>query len=810
MHHLSTLANLPADFRHAFRTMRSNPGFTAVAVASLALGIGANTAVFSVVNAVMLRPLPYPDPGRLVRVAEQYNRNAISIPEYEFWKEHSRSFASMAGYRGGGDRGMPNGAGREWLKTTVVTADFFRTLGVVPSLGREFSTEELRSGGPQAVILSDAIWRRDFGADPGVLGRAVRLDEATCTVVGVLPASFWFHSEADAYLPLRVTGGLDDRGTNTDAIARLKPGVPLAHAQAEAAGLTAAYRRAYPEVSAQYRGLVLVPFQEYLSGDVRTNLLLLFGAVALLLLIACSNLAGLLLARLAGRSREIAVRLALGAGAARLLRQFLVENLLLAFLGGAAGLIGAWWLLRALLGAIPFPLTIAAPVRIDTGVLAFTLAAAFATGLLFTLPPVLNARRLDIHTVLKSAGRVSGAGPVRQRTRAYLVVGEVALSTALLVSAGLLIQSLFRLNQERLGFRPHGLVTFSTPLEAAQHRDADALAMFQNALLEHLGSLPGVRGVAATNVLPLDRWSNLPTQREGHPEQSIGGMEVRVVTPSYFEVMGIPVVRGRSFTENDTASGPPAVLVNETLARRWWPDSSPVGDRLVIGTFKGKRLFAEAAREVIGVVADTKTAFLKEEPWPTVFVAARQAGVLAETVSSPVWIVRTGAPAGLASGIRRTVAQLDPRQRILKLRTMDDVVAATTADSRFDAWLFGAFAALALVLAGIGVYGLLAFSVAQRRQEIGTRLALGAGRGDVQRMVLRQGLALTAAGLAIGLAAAAVLARSIASLLFGVKPYDPLSYAAVAAVLLAVGLLASYLPARRATRVDPMVALRYE
>jgi putative ABC transport system permease protein len=589
-------------------------------------------------------------------------------------------------------------------------------------------------------------------------------------------------------------------------IARLKPGVSLPQLRAEMRAVTEGIRRDAPgRVPKDYRGLAPVPFQDWLVGDVRTNLLLVFGAVGLLLLIACSNLASLLLARLATRQKETAVRLALGGSRGRLLRQFFAENLLLTTAGGAAGLLGARALLGVMVAALPFRLATAEPIRLDTPVLMFTLAIAVATGALFSLAPLLSAARVDLQELLKAGGRGSAAG-ARQRTRSALVVGEVALSVTMLVSAGLLVQSLYRLHQEQLGFNPQGVATLSTPFAAERRRDAAANQQYQNTLMERMRALPGVHNVAGVNVLPLGEWSNMPTQREGHTEQSIGGMEVRRITPAYFEVMRIPVRKGRAFLDTDTASSPPVMLVNETLARRWWSGADPLGDRVVIGRYEGRDFGSPTPRQVIGVVADVKTGFLKETPAPTVYVpAAQDAGS-----GSVTWVLRADLSPGLAGEIRRAVAELDSRQRVLNIRSMEDVVATTTASSRFDAWLFGALAGLALLLTAIGLYGLLAFSVARRTGEIGTRMALGASRSAVLKLVLKEGAGLIALGLAIGLAGALAVTRSLATLLYGVRPTDPVTFAMVAALLLAVGLLASYIPARRATKVDPMVALRYE
>ncbi len=742
-----------------------------------------------------------------MHVGGKGGRDDLRISEYEFWKEHAAAFSSVAGLRGVSNQTLATGERQESIDVMVVTAGFFRTLGVPLAMGRDFDGAETQPSGPQAVILSDNLWRRSFGADPQVLGRAVRLGDGSYTVAGVSPRGFWFPQSADAFVPLRPTGSLTDRGFNTEMIGRLKPGVSLRQAQAEIATLTEDFRRA--SADSHYTGLTLIPYREWVVGDVQTKLLLLFGAAALLLLIACSNLASLLLARLAARQKEIAVRLALGGGAGRLLRQFFTENMLLGVAGGGAGLLGAHWLLGGLVAAIPFQLPASAPIRLDLPVLAFTFAIALGTGLVFSLSPFFSSSRLDVHETLKAFGRSTGTGGVRQRTRNLLVVSQVALSVTLLVAAALTIQSLYRMSHERLGFTPQGLITFRTPPTPERRRNAIASWNFEGALLERLRAVPGVRNVAAINVLPLTGQSNLPAEREGYPEQSIGGMEIRLVTPGYFEAMEIPILRGRAFDSHDTNATEPVILVSETVARLWWPQGTPLGDRVVPCRFHGKDLDGckEMSREVVGVAGDTKTVELKARPRPTVYIPAAQAAWYTFAID---WVVRGNLSPTFAEQLRRAVAEMDPHQRVDRVRTMDEILSSTTADSRFDAWLFGAFAALALTLTAIGIYGLLSFTVARRTNEFGTRMALGASRGDVLRLVLKQGVTLTAAGLVIGLAGALALGRSLSSLLFGVGATDPLSFAAVSIVLLGVGFLASYVPARRATKIDPMVALRYE
>ena len=614
------------DLHYAVRVLRKSPGLTLTAVVSLALGIGCNTAVFSLVHAALLRSLPYPEPDRLVRVAQRATQDAVSIPEFEFWKAHAQAFDSAAGYRGVMDRSLASDGRHEWIRVLAVTSDFFGTLGIRPALGREFSAEETRHGGPQAIIVSDGLWRRAFGGDAGVLGRAVRLGEANYTVVGVLPRGFWFPQAADAFVPLQPAGDSGDRGRNTEMIARLKPGLDLRQAEARMAAVTRSFREGNGDVPDNYAGLTLIPYHAWLTGDIRLNLLLLFGAVALLLLIACSNVAGMLLARLAGRQKEIAVRRALGSTPRRLFGHFLIENILLTTLGGIAGLLCAAWFLDGLVALIPFELPAPAPVRLEWPVLIFALAIAFGTALAFSTAAFLGSSRLKLHESLKTAGPFTDGGSTRQSARSFLVVAEVALSATLLVSATLLIQSLHCMYREQLGFTPHGLVTFRTPPPSRWYRNGDERAGFETRLLHRFQAVPGVRAVAAVNVLPLDGQNNFPAERAGHPGQD-GGIEVRLVTPAYFEAMRIPVRRGRFFSGRDTATAQPVIVVNETLARRWWAQGNPLGDRVVVGRFMGQDLaeIKERPREVVGVVADTKTVYLKEPPRPTVYLPAAQA-----------------------------------------------------------------------------------------------------------------------------------------------------------------------------------------
>jgi len=674
-------------------------------------------------------------------------------------------------------------------------------------LGREFDANETRAGGPQAIILTDGLWRRIFGASPEVLGRVVKLGTTSYAVAGVLPSDFWFESDADALIPLQPGTLIGDAGSNMAMIARLKPGISPRQADAERADLA---RRFFESAAMKppdgYAGLTPFSYRTLLTGvEVRTYLLYLAGAAGLLLLIACSNLAGLMLARMAARGKEIAVRLALGSSTGRLLWQSLLENLLLSAAGGLAGLLVASWMLDGLARLEPYTLRTAGTIGLDQPVLWFTFAATLATTVLFSIGPLAIAARMDFSGTLKS-GRRGNSG--RATARGVLVTGQVALTVTLLVSAALLIQTLYRLHQQELGFTPQGVMTFLTPVSTERQNDA-AIHSFEAALLERLKGLPGVRSAAEVNALPLLGWNNFPTEREGHPDQSIGGMEIRRVSSEYFATMGVHIIRGRPFYADDRETSPPVMLVSETLARQWWGQGDPIGDKVVIGRYKGKDMGKQGTSpvfEVVGVVADTRRRDMKEAPRATVYISAEQSTI----ALAMNWVLRGNFSPRFAQQLRQAVADIDPRQRVERIQTMEDIVASSTATSRFDAWLFGIFAGVALLLTAAGIYGLLAFSVARRTREIGMRMALGAGRARVIRLILGQGLGLIAIGLVAGLAGAAAVARSLSSLLFNVRPADPFSYLVVAVLLLAVGLLASYLPARRAARVDPMVALRSE
>lgn len=794
------LENLWRDLRYAARTLRRSPAFTIAAVVSLALGIGANTAVFSLVNAVMLRPLPYPRPEHLIRVVRPGSQGGnVSNIEYEIVKQNGGPFEAVAGQRGASDVRVRNGRRDEWVRAASVTPDYFKTLGAPLMMGREFAPSEARAGGPPAVILTHGAWRRWIAGDPAAIGQTLDIDGTPHTIAGVTSADFLSHDQPDVFVPLRMAGGAADLGANTTVIARLREGATPAQAAAALEAAGAEFTRLHPGLEPK-RGPALgsVSLHESLSGGSGSKLKLLSGAVGLLLLIACLNLASLIVARLSSRRREVAVRLALGGDRLRLMQQSLAESFVICAFGGVAGLAAAHWLMDSLVAAIPFPLPALGTIGIDRSVLAFTGLLTLATVMLAGLGPAILHSRMAVGSALRSAGRgESNSG--RQRLRGVLVVAQVAGAASLLIGAALLVHSLIRLHRQPLGFDPEGVLTLWTP--PVKKQDAAKRQAMIGEVLERLRTLPGVSGVTAASVLPLTGQNNFPAQRENHPEASIGGMEIRIVTPDYFRTLKVPLLRGRSFAASDSAGSQPVVMINEELARTWWPAADPLTARLVVGMFRGKRFGEDPAREVVGVVANTKAIRLAEPARPTIYLPAAQA----LWYGGGMYFAVRGGSAGSAVAAIRSV---NPALRADRIRTMEAIIADTASGSRFDALLFALFGGLALTVSITGVYGLLAYSVSCRSGEIGTRLALGATRGNVARMILGQGLRLVAAGLAIGLALAAALSRTLSGSLFEVKAADPVSFLAVALVLAAAGAAASFLPARTAARVDPLTALR--
>ena len=807
------MRTLTHDLKYGLRMLGKSPGFTAVTVLTLALGIGANTAIFSVLNGVLLRPLPYPRPNEIVQMNLQWRdgvlNDTLTAPEFEFYRDHSSAFAAMAGIRGGGEVSIKRGNTTEWIRSLRVTDGFFPVLGVRPAIGRGILRDETRPGGAQVAILSDSLWRSAFGADPAVIGRQLEMDDMVYTVGGVMAPGFTFVGQpADVFIPLQLGRNIEDTGMNTHVIARLGPGTSLAQAQANIDVVFEQFRRQGSAQSGQ-QGIQLESYQKWLAGDLRTSLLMLFGAVGFLSLIACANVASLIMARTSSRQREISIRLALGADRWQMLQQFLSESLLIALIGGAAGLLAASWVLKGLVSSIPWELPSSAHVELDGRVLAFTLLLAAGTSLVFGFTSYWQASKLDLNTSLKEGGSRGAISTPRNRMRSALVVGEAALSLMLLVGAGLLIESLYYLHQQKLGFDPHNVYTMATPFAPAAKLTVPQIWNFEQEVLRRIRVAPGVVSAAAISKLPLTGPNNLPTQQEGRPEHSIGGMEYRAISPQYFRTMRIPILQGRGFQETDTTLSTPVAIMSETVARAWWNGKSPIGDRIVVGEYQGRQFpeVLEPPREVVGVVPDVKNLAVDEAEPTTVYVPASQ---LFRPINSTAWVVRANGSLALGAVLREAVAAVNPDQRVLGVQSMSEIVARNVARPAFNALLMGIFAGLALALTSVGIYGVLSFHVARRTHEIGIRIALGARRANVLRMVVAEGVALVTVGIVIGLAGALALSRFLSSLLSGVRTTNISTYVAVSGVLLAVALVASYIPARRATKVDPLVALRYE
>lgn len=807
------LADLLHDLRYAARLQRKNPAFTIVAVIALALGIGANTAIFSVVNTVLLRPLPYKDPERLVMVWEDaskhgYPRDTPAAANFVDWRDQNQVFEGIAAIAD--ENFNLTGSGEpERLEGRRVSANLFPLLGVEPQLGRVFTAAEDQPGAQRVVLLSYPLWQRRFGGDPGIVGRALTLNGESYLVVGVMPARFQFPTSDDqAWVPIAFTQqDVANRGRHyLQVMARLKPGVSLTQAQSEMSTIAARLQQQYPQSNTDL-GAVVQPLQEYFVGDIKPALLVLLGAVGLVLLIACANVANLLLARAAVRQKEIAVRVALGARRWRLIRQFLTESVLLSTVGGLVGLAIAYGGLVLLKAFIPENVSQAREISMDLKVLGFTFLVSVLTGLIFGLAPALQAVRLNQIETLKEGGRDAATGGGGKRLRSVLVTAEVAISLVLLIGAGLLINSFLRLRNVDPGFRADNLLTMKIVLPRPKYKPFAKRAAFYNDLIQRVQSLAGVTSAAVTTNLPLYRQGNsIGIGIEGQPDPPPGQERIvvtRIVSPGYFDTMGIPLLRGRQFTEQDNETTPSVLLISETMARRYWPGEDAVGKRIAVGRITKPEDYIQ----VVGVVKDVRQFELTAEPRPQMYMSYRQAGFFEPNDL----VVKTDVdPASLAATVRKTVWEIDKDQPVSNIRTMDEILADSIARQRFSMLLLAIFAAVALALAGVGIYGVMSYSVAQRTREIGIRMALGAQTGAVLKLAVGYGMKLVLAGLVIGLIAAFALTRVMATLLFGVTATDPTTFALISLLLVAVAAIASYIPARRATRVNPIIALRYE
>jgi putative ABC transport system permease protein len=800
------------DLRYGFRTLLRNPGFCAVAILALALGIGPNTAIFTMVNAVLLKPLPVPAPDRVVMIwgtllKSGFDQMPVSAADFLDWKRQAHSFDEMSAAFAIPEYGLNvSGAGDpERVPAALASREFLPALGIKPVAGRNFLPEEDRPGGPAAVLISHAFWQRRFHSDPAAIGRTLTVDGVPRTIAGVVPHELGEMVAADLWLPTAINPNNPERQNhNYGIVARLKPGVTVAQARAEMTVIARRLESAYPATNTGW-GITLFPMAEMFTGRIRPVLLVLLGAVGLLLLIACANLANLLLARAATREKEIAIRGALGAGRRRIVRQLLTESLVLALAGGALGLALAAWGVRLMRGVVPGMFPMLQHMRVDVPVLAFTFGISILTGLLFGLVPAWKSSRTDLNTTLKeAAGRSEGAGG-SHRIRGFLLASEVALAVLLSVSAGLLLRSFMRVTGVNPGLRTDHILTMNLSLPEVKYDTPIKRAHFYKNLIERLDALPGVRSAGAVMFLPL-RVSLLSFRIgvnsfliEGRPPVSEDKQplaDFRMATPGYFNTMGITLRQGRLFDQHDDLDAKRVALVNEAMVRKHFPHESPLGKRIVMGQ----------PLEIVGVVADAKLYGLDAPVEPAIYVPHMQ-----RPSDSMGVVVRTaGDPAAMAPAVRGEILKLDPEQPVSNVRTMETVLADSLMLRRISMLLLTIFATLALTLATVGIYGLTAYSVSRRTHEIGLRVALGASQSQILRLVVGRGLVVSLIGAGIGVAAAFELTRGLAGMLYDVTATDPLVFAGVPLLLVAVSALASYVPARKATRIDPLVALRYE
>ncbi len=805
------------DLRYGIRTLRKSPGFTIVAILTLALGIGANTAIFSFVDGVLLKPLPYERPDELVFIWEKPPgslRNGISAMNYLDWRTKSGSFESMAAMSGGSVTLSGVNEPQE-LRGSRVSASYFDILRSRPAMGRTFRPDEDQPGKEQVAVLSHKLWESRFGADAGIVGRSILLNGKPCTVIGVMPGGSAFdRSFTEIWMPLAFEPKNLTRNFHwLRAVGRLKSGVSLEQAQAEMNIIGAQIAKDYPDSNKGW-GVTVDRFQDQVvNQDLRKSLYVLLAAVGAILLIGCANLANLTLARGASRQREVAIRASLGAGRWRLVRQFLTESVLLSCCGGVFGLALGYAMLAGLrLLLPPFFLPREAQVGVDWRVMLFTLGIAVLTGIVFGSAPAWQAAKPDLAAAMKDGGRGSSTGSARKRLRSALVVSEVALAFILLTGAGLLIRSFLRLQQVDMGFDSTNVITMGLPMAANKYTDGAQMTAYVRQVIDRLESIPGVRDVAATSALPLQGWSyGMWFQIAGQQAVDRANRPAcffKMVTPSYFQSLGIKFRKGRGLTNQDVKGSPPVIVINETMAKRYFKGQEPIGKQILIqDIIPGKaELGPEVPWEVVGVIADEKINGLDDD---------KSAGVYAPYAQSPtlgVDLVVRGAldPLGLRKAIETEVHHINKDQPLINIKTLEAIKAESVGSSRLRTILLGVFAGIALLLAPIGIYGVISYSVVQRTHELGVRSALGASGGELLRLVIGGGMMLAGIGVALGVAGAFALTRLLASLLFGVTATDPLTMSAVVVILGSVALLACLIPARRAAKVDPMVALRYE
>jgi predicted permease len=816
------------DIRYGLRQLWKRPAFTIIAVLTLALGIGANTAIFSVVNAVLLKPLPFPEPDQLTAVGmtdtrqkSQTDLSSLSYPDFFDFRDQNRTLASIAVYR---DRSfaLTSEEGATSLPGVKVSAEFFDVLGIKPQLGHAFVRDDEQGGGGPGgfkVIISQDFWRKHFGADPNVLGKTVMLDRRPYTVIGVMPAGFQFPIQSDPidfYASIAEDAATPDgsmpmtteRGNHSlQAVARLKPGATISQAQSDLSAIAAALSKQYPDSNTHF-GVLIKPLREEMIGDVRTALYILFGAVVCVLLIANANVANLLLARAAARGKEIALRAAMGASRARIIRQLLTESVLLAALGGGLGLLLAQWGTEALVKTVPQNIPRISNIQLDAPVLGFTLLVSLVTGVVFGLVPAWQASHVDLNSSLKSGSRTGSGGEGKGRVRNALIMAEVALALVLLISAGLLIQSFARLGRVPPGLRTERLLTARVALPPVAYPKNENVIAFFDQFLPRIRALPGVESASTIVPLPLsgrNMTTSFDIEESPLPEGQRAAAPVRIIATDYFKTMGIPVRQGRVFDERDRWESAPVVMVNERFAQKYFPGQNVIGKRIQPGFSADDT--GEKIREIVGVVGNVKHLSLKLEDSPEMYVPQTQLPIHAMSI-----VVRTSVsnPNGLTNSIRKELAAMDATIPLTSVRVFDEYISRSLARTRFNTLLLSIFAGTALLLTAIGIYGVLAYSVAQRTSEIGIRIALGAGKGSIFRLIVGQAMTLVGISLIVGLAGAFAATRLLSILLFGVGASDPLTFIGIVLLVSIVAFIAAWVPARRATRVDPIIALRAE
>lgn len=799
------------DLKYALRVFLKQPAFTLIAMLTLAIGIGANTTIFSVVNSILLRPLPYREPDRLAMVWMNNSRINISedwhsYPNYEDYRNNTSTFEDIAIFNNRSFNLTGDGE-PERVRGAVASSNLFPMLGVSAVMGRTFTSEEDESGKDMVAILSHGLWQRRFAGDPDILGKTIALNGANRTIIGVMPAGFRFpEKDTEMWIPVAPSPQMKTNRNSIwlQAIGRLKPGVTIEQAQADMSGVSDRIIEANPNQEG-YRANI-VSYHQQMVGNVKPALLVLLGAVAFVLLIACTNVANLLLSRAAAREREIAIRTAIGASRARLVRQFLTESALLAVIGGGIGVIVAYWGLDALVALAPRDVPRLDQVRIDGRVLGFSLGISLVTGILFGLVPALHASKANLNESLKEGGRGTTTGIQGRKVRNSLVIIEVATALVLLIGAGLMIRSFMHLQKVDLGFNPDNLLTARVQLAGTKYRDDQAAVGFYKQLTERIEQMPNVEGAGAISTIFLSKTPNSSNFNiEGRPQPPPTEqveVPIDIVNQSFFTVMGVPLIRGRFFEERDGPNAPQVIIINETMARRFWPNEDAVGKRMKFASPESDDPWIE----IVGVVGDVRRTGFDAEVRPETFLPHAQA-----PARGLMMVIRTDSdPAKLTGAFRAAVRELDPNQPVFEVTTMDATLGEMMAQRRLNMILFGIFAAAALLLASVGIYGIISHNVTERTHELGVRMALGASRGDVLRLVLKQGMMLSGLGIGIGLAGAFALTRVMSSLLYGISSTDPITFVAIALILGIVALAACLIPARRATKVDPMIALRYE